>query len=768
MLTMEFGNRLKFLRSIKNMTQAVLAEKAGISLQYLGRIERGISSPSFKVIHKICRALNTEPASLFLFTSAKAPIPQDPEFSASIKTSLDWTRHVTWKGLWEKDLATGSYLWSCNLYNLLGYPSFSIEPDFDFFLSHVSSTSVQSLKKQISRACAGKIVADVEFMFTTRDRRLRTAIQHLDIFRDSSGEITQVCGIILDITESRALEGSLITNQHQLEEYVLQRTQELSKTVRQLEVECLRRKDTQEKLQQSKEYLKTIFDMVHDGVILHDGPTFRILDANERACEMYGYSKEEMLSLSVTNLSSGIPPYNPAMLQKLMDRVRQEKFTTLEWQARKKDGSLFWVEVSIRLGFIGTHESFFVIVRDITHRRHSDNEKRDEAQQDIQHSTSRQSLEVLTGGIAHEFSNLLQVIRNNLDACLQAGHIPQDLATIVRQAEKAVERASKLTGKMLSFSGRGKFFPKLINLNRTIIELKDVLLQMCGSNCRLDLDLDQSIPWIRADRDLLRQAIKSIFSNACEAIKHPDGFIRISTGLYLHSSGGESASFSASPAGPGHYAFIQVEDNGAGMDGECREKIFDPFFSTKAEGRGLDMAAVKTIARKHNGTLTISSSPERGSTVRLLIPLPDQIPDPKTPAQKVEYPAARQDGGETILVVDDEEGIRQVTAELLRDAGYQVITAVDGIEAISAYQKYGQNIACVLLDLTMPRMDGIETYSRLSKLDPAVKVIISSGYNPDKEMRLDSTRIKGYLQKPYSFQDLLSKLQKVLETSFDN
>lgn len=767
MLAVKFGKRLKLLRSIRGMTQVDLAEKTGVSTQYVGRIERGISFPSFKTLTAICNALELEPAALFLFSSDHSSDPPENLCSLNLKTPLDWTKYIAGRGLWMTHLTHDQHYWSTGLYQILGYaPSSPIKPDIQVLKSHASRDCRESLIQQISRALQGKIGPGFEFHFTTRKNQKRLGIQHVDYVADANGNPSLILGVILDITESKALERSLIINQNEMENHIMEKTHELSSAITQLKAENSRAEGIQQKPTQSLAYNQKVQEMISEGIIVHDGQTLKIQDANRQTCEMFGYSKDELLNKTIVDISSGEPPYTKETLLELLDLVRSKKVSTIEWQSRRKDGTIFWSEVSLKHERLGPDEKFFASIRNIDQRKST---YRSQMEVQKQHSENilQKQLENVTGSIAHEFSNLLQVIQHSLEGCSNEKHLPKQAN--IETARKATKRAAALTRKMLSYSGRGKFYPELININQLIEDQKKDLSKLCSSHCRIRFHLDSTTPLIMADRDLILQAIKSLITNSCEAMNSPQGIINVRTGYSFFKARDLLKVNATGNAVEGFYTYIEVEDSGKGMEEGTLYKIFDPFFSTKTIGRGLGMSSVMTATQRHNGAIDVKSAPNRGTVVRVLFPgRTERNNKPGIKEKQREDPQLDLNRPGSILIADDEKLIREVSGDLLSDAGFHVLYAEDGVEAVEVYKNNLDRISCVILDLTMPRMNGLEAYKKLCELDPRVKVIISSGYNPEKNLPDPENRILGYLQKPYTFQTLLKELHRVIEMDLDN
>jgi signal transduction histidine kinase/CheY-like chemotaxis protein len=378
----------------------------------------------------------------------------------------------------------------------------------------------------------------------------------------------------------------------------------------------------------------------------------------------------------------------------------------------------------------------------------------------VQYAQKLESLGVLAGGIAHDFNNLLMVILGNLDLAifeLPPGGPAHDRLS---DAKEAGRRASELTRQMLAYSGRGTFVVQRINLSRLVDEMTPMLRISISKRAELRFGLSPDLPPIDADATQMRQVILNLVVNASEAIGDRNGIIEVSTGTADCDGATLAALVAGDAARPGRHVFLEVKDSGAGMDEETQARIFDPFFTTKVSGRGLGLAAVTGIVRGHKGAIALRSRPAEGTTFRVLFPRAG----PAAAAPIIEQPsAASVRGTGTILLVDDETAVRTTAKAMLERLGYRVILAEDGRQAIEAFQAHQADIAGVLLDLTMPSMDGKETFRALRRIDARARVILSSGYGEhDVAERFAGLGLAGFIQKPYELNSLGSVLAAAL------
>jgi nitrogen-specific signal transduction histidine kinase/CheY-like chemotaxis protein len=378
----------------------------------------------------------------------------------------------------------------------------------------------------------------------------------------------------------------------------------------------------------------------------------------------------------------------------------------------------------------------------------------------MQESQKLESLGVLAGGIAHDFNNLLMVILGSVSLLQrELGRAHPTLAHVT-QIEGASRRAADLCRQLLAYAGKGRFLLEHVSLNRLIEETTNLLQVSISKKAVLRLHLHAALPAVLADATQLRQVLMNLVINASDAVGDQPGLISISTGVVNADRGYLEAGFVPPDLPPGDYAYLEVSDSGAGMSAETQARIFEPFFTTKFTGRGLGLAAVLGIVRGHRGALKVYSELGKGSSFKLLLPAGADEPEhPRTERTGKMAPNA----GGTILVVDDEVKVREVTSRLLEGLGFRTLEAADGAEAIRIYREHARQISCVLMDLTMPRLDGAETFRELRKLQPDVRVLLMSGYNEqDAVARFVGKGLAAFIQKPFVLEELEKQLHGLL------
>lgn len=401
------------------------------------------------------------------------------------------------------------------------------------------------------------------------------------------------------------------------------------------------------------------------------------------------------------------------------------------------------------------------ILQDLTDLKRAEDEQR-RLEQQVMQTQKLESLGVLAGGIAHDFNNLLTSVLGNADLALRELPSASPACAYLEDIGQVSRRAADLCRQMLAYSGKGHFVVQPVSLNDIVREMASLLGVSISKKVVIKYSFSPEIPSVLADATQLRQVVMNLITNASEAIGEHSGVVTLTTGVtdcdeaYLSGVVGD-----ADPHLPGRYVHLEVSDTGCGMGPETLSKIFDPFFTTKFTGRGLGLAAVMGIVRGHKGALRVYSEKGKGTTFKILLPAYDQPPQA---LERSEATAEKWRGHGLVLLADDEESIRSMARRLLEKVGFEVLTAADGREAIEVFQKHQQMIRFVILDMTMPHLDGEACFSEMRRISPQVKVIMTSGYSEqDVTSRFAGKGLAGFVQKPYKLTDLLPKLMDVTE-----
>jgi PAS domain S-box-containing protein len=432
-----------------------------------------------------------------------------------------------------------------------------------------------------------------------------------------------------------------------------------------------------------------------------------------------------------------------------------------EYRIINRNGRVRWVSERAS-GVYGEDGALLFIdgfIQDITAARQAEIE-REQIDRRMQETQKLESLGVLAGGIAHDFNNLLTSVLGN--ASIALGELPAgSLAReCVEQITEASQRAADLCKQMLAYSGRGRFVVQKLDLGQLVEQTAQMLQISISKKAALRFSLEKGLPPIEADATQMRQVIMNLVINASEAIGDRSGTITLTTGLARLGRGELAGMMIDADLAEGDYVFLEVADTGSGMSAETRARIFDPFFTTKFTGRGLGLAAVLGIVRGHKGAMKVESEPGRGTAFKLFLP--------KAAGASESAPAPPAGAGDwrghgTVLVVDDEEAMRSTVARMMRLMNLDPVLAVDGRDAVALFSAKPARYDLVLLDLTMPEMDGEQTFAELRRLRPDVRVVLMSGYNAQEALgRFNGKGLASFLQKPFTIADLGAVLRGVL------
>ena len=368
-----------------------------------------------------------------------------------------------------------------------------------------------------------------------------------------------------------------------------------------------------------------------------------------------------------------------------------------------------------------------------------------------------ESLGVLAGGIAHDFNNLLVSVLGNAGLALAELSPSSPVRGRLTDIELAAQRAAELTRQMLAYAGRGRFVVQRLNLSDLVVEMVTLLRTVVARTADIDVRLTDNLPEVEADASQLRQVVMNLVTNAADAIGGVPGRIEITTGRMAATREYLSQACIGQDLDPGEFVFVEIADTGCGMEKKTLARIFDPFFTTKVTGRGLGLAAVLGIVRSHRGAIAVESTPGVGTRFRLLLPTVATASSNRSvphPARKTPAPSG------TILIVDDDDGVRTVATLSLERAGFRVVTARDGEEGMALIRQRGSDFDAVLLDMTMPRLSGAETCHLIRQLLPQLPIVLTSGYTePDAGARLDIRDVAGFLQKPFTPASLVKVIE---------
>ncbi|MGZ7057788.1 MAG: PAS domain-containing hybrid sensor histidine kinase/response regulator [Candidatus Angelobacter sp.] len=508
------------------------------------------------------------------------------------------------------------------------------------------------------------------------------------------------------------------------------------------------RKQAEQALRQSEEKYRELFEHATYGIFRSrvDGA---LLDVNPALVAMLGYSsKEELLT---RNLIRDIYE-EPADRKSILDSYGSSgRVSGSEVNWKRKDGNIIVVRISGRAfrRQDGSFSHFEVIVEDITERRSL------EAQ--FRQAHKMEAVGLLAGGISHDFNNLLMVILANSDLLL-AKNLPAAQHRYIEQIKAATDRASQLTRQLLAFSRKQVLYPTVLDPNEIVHDVGKILQRLIGEDVRVLLELETGLGSIRADRGQIEQILMNLATNARYAMPSGGKFTIRTTNAELGNA--DVARFPYVKAGP--YIRLSVIDTGVGMSEEVRARIFEPFFTTKPQGRGtgLGLSIVYGIVKQSGGYVWVSSTPGNGTTFDIYLPRVEDAAQPLAPESEVQVECLR--GTETILLLEDEDALREVMCELLTASGYEVLQAGTGKQAVEIAKQYKKSISLTISDVVLPDMIGPSAIARVRASHPEMQVLYVSGYAevPVAQQLIAEGAI--LLQKPLSRGDLLRKVDEML------
>ena len=521
------------------------------------------------------------------------------------------------------------------------------------------------------------------------------------------------------------------------------------------DIELIRQHElAEEALRESEEQYRAIFESATDAVLIFDLDG-TIVEANPAAYAVYGYSHEEMIGLNGKDI---VHPERYHLFEDFKEQVKTTGRFFAESVDMRKDGSAFDVEVRGTTFTFKGKPHLLAAVRDITERKRAEQE-RQKLEEQLRHSQKMEAIGRLAGGVAHDFRNQLTVIKGFTEMLLRQSLVAEEGRDKIAEVLKAVERSTKLTSQLLAFSRKERLEPQVVDLSDLVADLSESLPHMIGEDIRLSVRSGSRPCCANVDPNLLQQAIMNMVVNARDAMPNGGGLVFETDVVDLNAE-----SVRRHPGTkPGQYAVFSIEDAGIGMDEATQERIFEPFFTTKqvGEGTGLGLSMVYGFVKQSGGSIECKSEPGKGARFSVYLPKVDQT---ATEAETVAEPSQELPrGSETILVVEDEEPVRRMLVESLREGGYRVLEAANSVEALPLGEHYEDRIDLLVTDVIMPQMSGSELAKRLRSVRPNMAVLFISGYSgvvaqsdllePGIEM----------LAKPFDYMILARTVRRLLD-----
>ncbi|MBN1943249.1 MAG: PAS domain-containing protein [Phycisphaerae bacterium] len=505
----------------------------------------------------------------------------------------------------------------------------------------------------------------------------------------------------------------------------------------------------------SREYCKMVIEDMVEGFALNevirdqDGhPTdYRILDVNPMFEEYVGLRREQVIGQRLSDLAeTGLP----AISAKLAAAVRENKPCQFRWRCHTTNRDLHFVSYSTRPDHVA------MLVLDMTDQVRAEEESH-RLQEQLHHTRKMEAIGQLAGGIAHDFNNLLTAIHGNAELIrIDGASTPSQLES-AEQILKASQRMGDLTQQLLAFGRKGKLQTVAVDMHDAVAETVKLLSHSIDRRIEITQDLRAAYPAVMGDPSQLKNALLNLAINARDAM--PTGG-RLTFATRITRIGEDHVLRGAERMPPGHYLEVAVSDTGVGMDEETLERIFEPFFTTKriGEGTGLGLAGVYGCMKNHKGFIDVQSQPGEGSTFRLYFP-PAEANVGVYASDAALGPKAKH-----ILVIDDEEMVRNYAVRALRTLGYRTSFCSDGEEAVRFYRDNYRQIDLVLLDLIMPRMGGLETFRELKAVNPNIRAVLISGYSDHRVIdQLRDEGVLGFVNKPFEIESLGKDLADYLE-----
>jgi len=515
------------------------------------------------------------------------------------------------------------------------------------------------------------------------------------------------------------------------------------------------RKAVEQQLLESEEKFSRIFMINPDLILIARLADGVIMDTNDSFLQNTGYSREEVIGKTALELNLWAEPDKRKLFIESIERTGE--CLGFEVVLQTREGKHIHILLSGRITEVHGIPCVISIARDITGLKKAEEDRRKLETQILQ-SQKLESLGVLAGGIAHDFNNLLTGILGNAEL------LRQDLPPLssefarVKQIEIAAQRAADLTRQMLAYAGKGKLHTQNIHFPDLLSQLDELINVSLGKYTQLKIELGGDLPLIHGDAAQIQQLIMNLVINASEAIHGKEGTIRLNVySGFLQNEALEKMILGKELA-EGDYICLEIEDNGVGMSAEVKEKMFEPFFSTKFTGRGLGLSAALGIVRSHKGAMQVESWEGKGTRIKVYFPASHN---------GVEGSAALQEKvhAGSVLLIDDEEMVMTLTRRFIEKAGYKVVESTNAQAAISVFSRSPKEFCLAIIDINLPGMNGFLAADQLRTLNPELRLLFSSGlFTEEDYLRQRDISNSAMIQKPYRYQQIVEKIDSLLES----
>ncbi len=621
---------------------------------------------------------------------------------------------ATSDAVWEWDMVTGAHAWNDGVESLFGYPQEAIDPRIDFRLQRIHPDDVERINAVVEGAIAsGAESWSAEYRFRHRDGSYKPVLDSGYIIRDAGGQAIQMLGGMKDLSEQRRMEQWLLLRDRAIQQ-------------------------------------------VSQGIVICDArqPDNPVIFASAGIQRMTGYREDELLGRNCRILQG--PETDPDGVRTLREAVEAGRGAAVELLNYRKDGTTFWNAMSIDPARDERGElAYFVGVQsDITERR--------ELEAQLRQSQKMEAMGRLAGGVAHDFNNLLTIICGHSELLLSASGVSAAVTDSALEISKAGDRAAALTRQLLGFSRKSLLQPKLLDLNAVVSDTAAMLSRLMGSDIDFSTVLDPLLSPVKVDPSHLDQVLMNLAVNARDAMPSGGKLILETSNVLL------SDDYAAThlDCKSGHHVLLSISDTGSGIKPELMPKIFEPFFTTKSVGKGtgLGLAVVHGIVQQSGGCIHVYSEFGRGTTFKVYLPA---AADSIVGIQHLHEPSSVA-GSETILLVEDEAGVRGLALASLVDQGYTVLAATDGTDALRIARAHCGPLDLILSDVVMPNLGGPELVSLLKEIVPQARVLFMSGYADSAVVRsglLDAS--VDFIAKPFTPMTLARRVREVLDRPED-